>query len=54
VFADCRADAACAAAHPKLDASWKALLARPDFDGPAREALRSRSRSLMIRRAGTC
>ena len=41
VFADCRADAACAAAHPTLAASWKALLARPDFDSPARESLRA-------------
>ena len=40
VFADCRADAACARAFPTLDADWATLLARDDFDGPAREAFR--------------
>lgn len=39
VFADCRADAACAAAHPTLARDWDALLARPAFDGDARERL---------------
>ena len=40
VFADCRADAGCAQAFPDLDAHWATLLARDDFDGPAREAFR--------------
>jgi pimeloyl-ACP methyl ester carboxylesterase len=41
VFADCRADAACAAAHPTLAHAWDTLLVRPDFDGAARERLRT-------------
>lgn len=41
VFADCRADAACAAAHPTLARDWDALLARPAFDGDARERMRA-------------
>jgi pimeloyl-ACP methyl ester carboxylesterase len=40
VFADCRADAACNAAHPALANAWDTLLARADFDGAARERLR--------------
>lgn len=41
VFADCRADAACTAAHPTLARDWETLLARPDFDGAARERMRA-------------
>lgn len=41
VFADCRADAACAATHPTLARDWETLLARPDFDGAARERMRA-------------
>jgi pimeloyl-ACP methyl ester carboxylesterase len=41
VFADCRTDAACAAAYPNLSGAWVTLLARPDFDGTARERLRT-------------
>lgn len=41
VFADCRADAECAAAYPHLTKDWQTLLSRPDFDGPARERLRA-------------
>ena len=42
VFADCEADAACHADYPDLRAQWATVLARPDFDGTAREALRTR------------
>ena len=42
VLADCEGDAACHADHPDLRAQWAAVLARPDFDGTAREALRTR------------
>jgi pimeloyl-ACP methyl ester carboxylesterase len=41
VFADCRADAACAAGYPALARDWQSLLKRPDFDGAARERLRA-------------
>jgi pimeloyl-ACP methyl ester carboxylesterase len=41
VFADCRADAKCAAAYPTLADTWQTLLDRPDFDGAARERMRS-------------
>lgn len=41
VFADCRADAECAAAYPTLSRTWQTLLARPDFDGAARERMRA-------------
>lgn len=41
VFADCRDDPACAAAYPDLPRKWATLLARPDFDGAARERLRA-------------
>ncbi len=41
VFADCRADAQCAAAYPALARAWETLLARPDFDGAARERFRA-------------
>ena len=42
VLADCEADAACHADHPDLRTQWATVLARPDFDGTSREAMRTR------------
>jgi pimeloyl-ACP methyl ester carboxylesterase len=41
VFADCRADRACAGVYRTLGEDWAAVLRRADFDGPARETFRN-------------
>jgi pimeloyl-ACP methyl ester carboxylesterase len=42
VIADCRQDAACFERFGDLQAQWQRVLAVPDFDGPHREAFRTR------------
>lgn len=42
VLADCAADTTCSTDFPNLATQWTALLDRQDFDGSAREALRTR------------
>jgi pimeloyl-ACP methyl ester carboxylesterase len=42
VFADCARDADCGARFGELEGQWQRVLARPDFDGPHREAFRTR------------